>query len=143
MITPLNQCNFYVTGQGFKDIIRWPRPGYPVKKLQEKWAIEYGMPSTHAMVGVSIPFSVLFYTMDRYQYPIHWGVLISCAWCTLICVSRVYLGMHSVLVRKSSINIIYNKILLRNISELISLMRNYGLMLGQFPRSVNSRLFCC
>ncbi|CAH0714103.1 unnamed protein product, partial [Brenthis ino] len=84
-------------GQGFKDIIRWPRPGYPVKKLQDKWAVEYGMPSTHAMVGVSIPFSILFYTMDRYQYPVHWGILISFAWCTLICVSRIYLGMHSVL----------------------------------------------
>ncbi|XP_047509650.1 sphingosine-1-phosphate phosphatase 1-like [Pieris napi] len=84
-------------GQGFKDIIRWPRPGYPVKKLQDKWAIEYGMPSTHAMVGVSIPFSVLFYTMDRYQYPMHWGLIIAISWCTLICVSRVYLGMHSVL----------------------------------------------
>ncbi|XP_028156374.1 sphingosine-1-phosphate phosphatase 1-like [Ostrinia nubilalis] len=84
-------------GQGIKDIVRWPRPGYPVKKLQEKWAIEYGMPSTHAMVGVSIPFSVLFYTMDRYQYPVHWGTVIAVSWCTLICVSRVYLGMHSVL----------------------------------------------
>ncbi|XP_072938903.1 sphingosine-1-phosphate phosphatase 2-like [Epargyreus clarus] len=84
-------------GQGFKDVIRWPRPGYPVKKLQQKWAIEYGMPSTHAMVGVSIPFSVLLYTMDRYQYPVHWGVVIAVSWCTLICVSRVYLGMHSVL----------------------------------------------
>ncbi|XP_045768881.1 sphingosine-1-phosphate phosphatase 1-like [Maniola jurtina] len=84
-------------GQGFKDIIRWPRPGYPVKKLQQKWAIEYGMPSTHAMVGVSIPFSVLLYTMDRYQYPMQWGLLIAVSWCTLICVSRVYLGMHSVL----------------------------------------------
>ncbi|XP_063533562.1 sphingosine-1-phosphate phosphatase 1-like [Cydia strobilella] len=84
-------------GQGVKDIIRWPRPGYPVKKLQTKWAIEYGMPSTHAMVGVSIPFSVLLYTMDRYEYPVHWGALIAVSWCTLICVSRVYLGMHSVL----------------------------------------------
>lgn len=84
-------------GQGFKDIIRWPRPGYPVQKLQSKWSIEYGMPSTHAMVGVSIPFSVLLYTMDRYQYPVHWGTLVAISWCTLICVSRVYLGMHSVL----------------------------------------------
>ncbi|KAM3959581.1 sphingosine-1-phosphate phosphatase 1 [Aphomia sociella] len=84
-------------GQGFKDIIRWPRPGHPVKKLQTKWAIEYGMPSTHAMVGVSIPFSVLLYTMDRYEYPAQWGLLIAISWCSLICVSRIYLGMHSVL----------------------------------------------
>ncbi|KAJ2942562.1 hypothetical protein O0L34_g11094 [Tuta absoluta] len=84
-------------GQGFKDIIRWPRPGYPVRKLQTKWAVEYGMPSTHAMVAVTIPFSILLYTMNRYQYPVHWGLLIAIAWCTLICVSRIYLGMHSVL----------------------------------------------
>lgn len=37
-------------GQVLKDIIRWPRPGPPVQRLQSKWSIEYGMPSTHAMV---------------------------------------------------------------------------------------------
>lgn len=37
-------------GQGLKDIIRWPRPGPPVQRLQSKWSVEYGMPSTHAMV---------------------------------------------------------------------------------------------
>ncbi|OWR49229.1 sphingosine-1-phosphate phosphohydrolase [Danaus plexippus plexippus] len=84
-------------GQGIKDVVRWPRPGHPVRKLQQKWAIEYGMPSTHAMVGVSIPFSVLLFTMNRYQYPVHWGLILAVCWCTLICVSRVYLGMHSVL----------------------------------------------
>lgn len=84
-------------GQGFKDIIRWPRPGFPVTRLQKKWALEYGMPSTHAMVAVSIPFSVLIYTMDRYQYPVIVGVTIAILWCTLICVSRIYLGMHSIL----------------------------------------------
>lgn len=56
---------FRLLGQGLKDIIRWPRPGYPVEKLQDKWGMEYGMPSTHAMVAVSIPCSVLIYTMDR------------------------------------------------------------------------------
>lgn len=52
-------------GQGLKDLIRWPRPGLPVYRLQNKWAIEYGMPSTHAMVAISIPFSVLIYTLER------------------------------------------------------------------------------
>lgn len=37
-------------GQILKDIIRWPRPGPPVQRLQNKWSVEYGMPSTHAMV---------------------------------------------------------------------------------------------
>lgn len=58
----------FVLGQGIKDIVCWPRPACPpVFRLQSKWALEYGMPSTHAMVGVSIPFSVILYTMNRYQ----------------------------------------------------------------------------
>lgn len=85
-------------GQGIKDIIRWPRPSCPpVVRLQKKWALEYGMPSTHAMVGVSIPFSVILYTINRYQYPLLLGVVTAILWCTIICVSRLYLGMHSVL----------------------------------------------
>lgn len=40
-------------GQGLKDIIRWPRPGPPVQRLQSKWSVEYGMPSTHAMVKLT------------------------------------------------------------------------------------------
>lgn len=39
-------------GQMLKDIIRWPRPGPPVQRLQSKWNLEYGMPSTHAMVCI-------------------------------------------------------------------------------------------
>lgn len=89
-----------ILGQGIKDIIRWPRPGPPVIQLQHKWAMEYGMPSTHAMVGVSIPFSVLLYTMNRYQYNVPLGLCIAIIWCSLICMSRLYLGMHSVLVSK-------------------------------------------
>lgn len=50
-------------GQALKDLIRWPRPD--VVKLQTKWGLEYGMPSTHAMVAVSIPFSLLIYTHER------------------------------------------------------------------------------
>lgn len=37
-------------GQALKDVLRCPRPPKPVIKLQEKWAAEYGLPSTHAMV---------------------------------------------------------------------------------------------
>ncbi|XP_071454672.1 sphingosine-1-phosphate phosphatase 2-like [Hetaerina americana] len=85
-------------GQGIKDIVRWPRPSSPpVFRLQKKWALEYGMPSTHAMVGASIPLSVILYTMDRYQYSITCGVLFAIVWCSVVCISRLYLGMHSVL----------------------------------------------
>ncbi|KAF4521229.1 hypothetical protein B566_EDAN005440 [Ephemera danica] len=85
-------------GQGIKDIIRWPRPACPpAVRVQKKWALEYGMPSTHAMVAACMPFSVLLYTMDRYQYSMTVGLIVAFAWCSIVCVSRVYLGMHSVL----------------------------------------------
>lgn len=89
---------FVFLGQGFKDVIRMPRPGPPVRKLQDKWAVEYGLPSTHAIVGVSIPFSIIYYTMFRYQYSVPCGFAIAFFWCFMICLSRIYLGMHSVLV---------------------------------------------
>ncbi|OXU29965.1 hypothetical protein TSAR_008302 [Trichomalopsis sarcophagae] len=85
-------------GQALKDIICWPRPQCPpVVRLQSKWSLEYGMPSTHAMVGVSIPFSVVLFTMNRYIYSFPAGCVAAVLWCTLICVSRLYLGMHTVL----------------------------------------------
>lgn len=84
-------------GQGLKDVVRWPRPPPPVIRLEEKWALEYGMPSTHAMVGGAIPFSFLFYTMYRYEYPVVLGLVVCVVWCSLVCGSRLYLGMHSVL----------------------------------------------
>ncbi|KZC09782.1 Sphingosine-1-phosphate phosphatase 1 [Dufourea novaeangliae] len=86
------------TGQILKDVICWPRPACPpAVRLQTKWSEEYGMPSTHAMIGVSIPFSVLLFTMNRYIYPVSIGWTIAFLWCTLVCMSRLYLGMHTVL----------------------------------------------
>lgn len=38
-----------------------------VVQLEKKWALEYGMPSTHAMIGLAVPFSVLVFTWGRYQ----------------------------------------------------------------------------
>ncbi|XP_076672589.1 sphingosine-1-phosphate phosphatase 2 [Andrena cerasifolii] len=85
-------------GQMLKDVIRWPRPACPpAVRLQTKWAEEYGMPSTHAMIGISIPFSVVLFTMNRYIYPLPIGCAIAFLWCTLVCMSRLYLGMHTVL----------------------------------------------
>ena len=59
---------FFSKGQGAKDVIRWERPEMPpVIQLESKWALEYGMPSTHAMVGLAIPTSILYFTYGRYQ----------------------------------------------------------------------------
>ena len=57
-----------ITGQGMKDIIRWPRPAMPPAiQLEAKWSLEYGMPSTHAMVGLAVPSSIVFCAMERYE----------------------------------------------------------------------------
>lgn len=54
-------------GQAIKDIVCWPRPeSPPVAKLEKRYELEYGMPSTHAMVGFAIPFSMLVLTAERY-----------------------------------------------------------------------------
>lgn len=55
-------------GQAAKDIIQWPRPLCPpVIAVEKRYQWEYGMPSTHAMVGVLIPFAIVYYSYDRYQ----------------------------------------------------------------------------
>ncbi|XP_011173400.1 sphingosine-1-phosphate phosphatase 1 isoform X1 [Solenopsis invicta] len=85
-------------GQIMKDVIRWPRPACPpAVRLQNKWSQEYGMPSTHAMVGFTIPFSVVLFTMHKYIYPSSLGCIIALLWCALVSMSRLYLGMHTVL----------------------------------------------
>jgi len=84
-------------GQGMKDIIRWPRPKMPpVVQLEKKWSLEYGMPSTHAMVSLAVPAASLFFTVGRYDYHVLPWVVGAVCWCLLVSVSRVYLGMHSV-----------------------------------------------
>ena len=55
-------------GQFLKDCIRWPRPGPPAVRLEGKrFQLEYGMPSTHTIVGTCIPFSLLYLTSKYYE----------------------------------------------------------------------------
>lgn len=55
-------------GQFLKDCIKWPRPGPPAVRLEGKrFELEYGMPSTHTIVGTCIPFSLLVLTSKYYQ----------------------------------------------------------------------------
>ena len=61
-------CFIMYVGQATKDIIRWPRPASPpVARMEKRYELEYGMPSTHAMVGAAIPFSTYFLASARYQ----------------------------------------------------------------------------
>jgi len=55
-------------GQAIKDIVKWPRPSSPpVVSLEPKYAIEYGMPSTHAIIGLGIPFSIVIFSSNRFE----------------------------------------------------------------------------
>ncbi|XP_077011374.1 sphingosine-1-phosphate phosphatase 2 isoform X1 [Tamandua tetradactyla] len=85
-------------GQMAKDILKWPRPlSPPVVKLEKRVIAEYGMPSTHAMAATAISFSLLISTKDRYEYPFALGLAVAVVFSTLVCLSRLYTGMHTVL----------------------------------------------
>ncbi|KAF7230582.1 sphingosine-1-phosphate phosphatase 1 [Nothobranchius furzeri] len=89
--------NLFV-GQSTKDMIRWSRPASPpVVKVEVFYNSEYSMPSTHAMTGTAIPFCLFMLTYGRWQYPFLLGFSVALSWSVLVCVSRVYMGMHSVL----------------------------------------------
>lgn len=55
-------------GQCTKDVIGWSRPASPpVVKVEMFYNSEYSMPSTHAMSGTAIPFSLFFMTNGRWE----------------------------------------------------------------------------
>lgn len=85
-------------GQASKDLIQWSRPRCPpVIAVEKRFEHEYGMPSTHAMVGTLIPVCLVYFTYGRYQYPLYAGVLFAVCWCVLVSTSRLYMGMHTIL----------------------------------------------
>nr|XP_054495610.1 sphingosine-1-phosphate phosphatase 2 [Agelaius phoeniceus] len=85
-------------GQVSKDILKWPRPlSPPVVKLEMRTNAEYGMPSTHAMAATAISFSFFIATMNQYKYPFELGLAAAFVFSTLVCLSRLYTGMHTVL----------------------------------------------
>ncbi|TRZ01158.1 hypothetical protein DNTS_002838, partial [Danionella cerebrum] len=85
-------------GQCTKDLIRCPRPSSPpVVKVEMFYNSEYSMPSTHAMSGTAIPLSLFLLTYDRWEYPMLLGLSLAISWCVLVCLSRIYMGMHSIL----------------------------------------------
>ncbi|KAM8804921.1 sphingosine-1-phosphate phosphatase 2 [Eudromia elegans] len=85
-------------GQVSKDLLKWPRPlSPPVVKLERRTDAEYGMPSTHAMAATAISFSFLSATTNQYKYPFELGLTGALLFSTLVCLSRLYTGMHSVL----------------------------------------------
>ncbi|KAM3616188.1 uncharacterized protein V6R79_013816 [Siganus canaliculatus] len=85
-------------GQVMKDVLKLPRPpSPPVVKLETRVDAEYGLPSTHAMAATSIAFTLLLSAPSRVQFHFQVGLLIATTLSSLVCLSRLYTGMHSVL----------------------------------------------
>lgn len=85
-------------GQSTKDLVGWTRPASPpVVKVEVFYIFEYSMPSVHAMTGTSVPFCLFLLTCDRWEYPFLFGLSVAICWSFLVCISRIYMGMHSVL----------------------------------------------
>ncbi|KAH0624009.1 hypothetical protein JD844_007282 [Phrynosoma platyrhinos] len=85
-------------GQVSKDLLKWPRPSSPpVVKLEKRTTAEYGMPSTHAMAATAISFTFVFASTSHYKFPLALGLIGAFLFSTLVCLSRIYTGMHTVL----------------------------------------------
>ncbi|KAG7316614.1 hypothetical protein KOW79_020155 [Hemibagrus wyckioides] len=85
-------------GQTTKDLVGWTRPASPpVVKVEVFYNVEYSMPSVHAMTGTSVPFCLFMLTYNRWEYPFLFGLTVAICWSFLVCISRIYMGMHSVL----------------------------------------------
>lgn len=86
----------YYFGQLSKDILKLPRPpSPPVIALETHYEAEYGLPSTHAMAAISIPFYMLavhqpFHSVE--VFPI--AASIAFFWFFSMSLSRLYMGVH-------------------------------------------------
>lgn len=91
-------CIVMYMGQASKDLLKWPRPSCPpVVKLETRVEAEYGMPSTHAIAATAISFTFLLAALERYQFPFVLGFVAALFLSTLVSLSRLYTGMHTVL----------------------------------------------
>ncbi|KAJ8388708.1 hypothetical protein AAFF_G00131170 [Aldrovandia affinis] len=85
-------------GQAMKDVLKMPRPSSPpVVKLETRVDAEYGMPSTHAMAATAISFTVALSAAHRFQIQLEVWLLGALVVSALVCLSRLYTGMHSAL----------------------------------------------
>ena len=61
-------CLYMYIGQATKDVLKIPRPpSPPVIRIERRYALEFGMPSTHAMTGLGMPFTILYLVYGRYD----------------------------------------------------------------------------
>ncbi|TRZ01290.1 hypothetical protein DNTS_030419 [Danionella cerebrum] len=89
---------FYIT---FLPSIQWNFEPFLCRRLVNMWAMrvdaEYGMPSTHAMAATAISFTLLLSARERVEFPFELGLAVAVLVSALVCLSRLYTGMHSAL----------------------------------------------
>lgn len=92
-------CILYYFGQLAKDIFKLPRPpSPPVIALETHYEAEYGLPSTHSMAAISIPFYMLavYQPFQSYEtFPV--ALIIAILWFLCMSFSRLYMGVHCTL----------------------------------------------
>lgn len=119
-------------GQCTKDVIGWSRPASPpVVKVEMFYNSEYSMPSTHAMSGTAIPFSLFIMTYGRWEYSFSLGFSLALCWCLLVCVSRIYMGMHSVL--DVIVGVLYSVLILLVFLPALDLIDGFNLTYRYAP----------
>lgn len=90
-------------GQALKDILEMPRPSSPpVVKIEDRYLHEFGFPSTHAMAVFTISWTLLtlvFKTLPQEETATLRLIIsiLSYVLIFLVCLSRIYLGMHTYL----------------------------------------------
>ena len=82
--------------QALKDVLRSPRPAMPpAVRMELRWDNEFGLPSTHSMMAVALPLSLLLLTSHTQYWSLSLVTAISAFLLVTSC--RLYLGMHTIL----------------------------------------------
>jgi membrane-associated phospholipid phosphatase len=85
-------------GQACKALFRVRRPASPPAirlEVNPSLETEYGFPSSHATVSTTIPFYFAYRAFLRYNVPLWIGAPLACLWFCSVCLSRLYLGVHT------------------------------------------------
>lgn len=89
-------CFSCYVGHMFKDLLQLPRPyAHTVARLEHHHDCEYGLPSTHAIAATTLPLCIALHCYRYGLYDPFVYVPLGIAFWLSVCLSRLYLGVHS------------------------------------------------
>jgi membrane-associated phospholipid phosphatase len=89
-------CFSCYLGHMFKDLLQLPRPyAHTVTRLEHHYECEYGLPSTHAIAATTLPLCIALYCYRQGVSEPHIYLSIGFLFWISVCLSRMYLGVHS------------------------------------------------